>query len=87
MEINVLRSEKDEIEFQIENVTLAEILRVYLNEDDAVSFAAWKRDHPTKLPIMLVQTKGKSPKKAVADAVNLIVKDLDKVEADFKKLK
>ena len=87
MEINVLRSEKDEIEFQIENVTLAEILRVYLNEDDAVSFAAWKRDHPTKLPIMLVQTKGKSPKKAVADAVNSIVKDLDKVEADFKKLK
>lgn len=87
MEINVLRSEKDEIEFQIENVTLAEILRVYLNEDGAVSFAAWKRDHPTKLPIMLVQTKGKSPKKAVADAVNLIVKDLDKVEADFKKLK
>ncbi|PIN90607.1 hypothetical protein COU57_03050 [Candidatus Pacearchaeota archaeon CG10_big_fil_rev_8_21_14_0_10_32_14] len=87
MEINVLKSEKDEIEFQIENVTLAEILRVYLNNDSTVSFVAWKRDHPTKLPVMLLQTKGKAPKKAVQDAVAAITKDLDKIEGDFKKLK
>ncbi len=87
MEIKILRSEKDEIEFEIENVTLAEILRVYLNEDPSVSFAAWKRDHPTKLPVVLIQTKGKAPKKAINDAVNSITKDLEKVEVDFKKLK
>ena len=85
--MNILKSEKDEMELEIENLTIAEILRVYLNKDSSVTFAAWKRDYPTKSSILAVRTKGKNPKKAVADAVDLITKDLDKVEADFKKLK
>ena len=85
MNINVLRSEKDEIEFQIDNLTIAEILRVYLNKDSAVSFAAWTREHPTKPLKMLVKTKGKTPKKAVEDAVKVLTKELDKIEADVKK--
>ena len=87
MEINILKSSKDELELELENLTIAEILRVYLNKDSSVEFAAWKREHPTKKPVLAVKTKGKTPKKAVADAVNLITKDLDKVEADFKKMK
>ncbi len=87
MEINILKSSKDEIELEIENLTIAEILRVYLNKDSAVTFAAWKREHPTKKPILLVKTKGKTAKKAIDDAVSLITKNLDKLEADFKKLK
>ncbi|MCL5018296.1 MAG: hypothetical protein M1416_00820 [Candidatus Pacearchaeota archaeon] len=87
MEINVLKSEKDEMEFEIESLTLAEIFRVYLNKDSAVTFAAWKREHPTKKPVMSVKTKGKTPKKAIDDAVSAITKDLDKVEKDFSKLK
>jgi DNA-directed RNA polymerase subunit L len=87
MDINVLKSEKDQIEFEIESLTLAEILRVYLNKDSAVTFAAWKREHPTKKPIMSVKTKGKTAKKAIDDAVSAITKDLDKVEKDFGKIK
>jgi DNA-directed RNA polymerase subunit L len=87
MEINVLKSEKDEMEFEIESLTLAEILRVYLNKDSAVTFAAWKRDHPTKKPVMSVKTKGKAAKKAIDDAVSAITKDLDRIEKDFGKLK
>jgi len=87
MEINVLKSSKDELELELENSTIVEILRVYLNKDSSVEFAAWKREHPTEKPVLAVKTKGKTPKKAVADAVNLITKDLDKVEADFKKMK
>ncbi len=87
MEINVLKNSKDEIEFQIDNLTLVEILRVYLNKDTSVVFAAWKREHITKNPIMLVKTKGKSAKKALNDAVSAITRDLDKIEVDFKKLK
>ncbi len=85
--VNVLKSDKEEIELELDNLTLAEILRVYLNKDSAVSFAAWKRDHPSKNPKLLVKTKGKAPKKAVSDAVSAINKDLDKTLADFKKLK
>ncbi len=87
MEMNILKDSKEELEAEIESLTLAEILRVYLNRDSAVTFAAWKRVHPTKKPILAVKTKGKTPKKAINDAISAITKDLDKVEDDFKKLK
>jgi len=87
MEVTVLKSEKNEMEVELENLTIAEILRVYLNKDSSVNFAAWRREHPTKNPVLAVRTKGKSPKKAIAEAVNSITKDLEKVESDFKKLK
>ncbi len=87
MEINILTNTKEELEVEVESLTIIEILRVYLNKDDKVIFAAWKREHPTKKPILLVKTKGKTAKKAVNDAVANITKDLDKIETDFKKLK
>ncbi len=87
MEINVLKSSKDEIEMQLENLTMVELLRVYLNKDPSVSFAAWKREHPTEKPIINVKTKGKTAKKAVGDAIDAITKDLEKIEKDFKAMK
>ena len=74
MELKILKDEKEELEVELENITLAEILRVYLNKDADVSFAAWKREHPTKKPVLNV--KGKNPKKAVKEGVASIVKDL-----------
>ena len=87
MELNILKSLKNEIEVEFENLTIVEILRVYLNKDPSVKFAAWKRRHPTEKPILLVKTKGKTAKKAINDAVSAIAKNLDKTESDFKKLK
>jgi len=87
MEIEIIKNSKDEIETQVGNVTLAEILRVYLNKDSAVTFAAWRRDHPSEIPVLLVKTKGKTAKKAIADAVVAASKDLDKVEKEFKGMK
>jgi DNA-directed RNA polymerase subunit L len=87
MEINILKNEKDMIEVELESLTIAEILRVYLNRDSDVIFAAWKREHPTKKPILLVKTKGKTAKKAVDEAVSAITKDLEVLESEFKKLK
>ena len=87
MEVKILKNTKEEIEFQLDSLTLAEILRVYLNKDSSVNFAAWKREHITENPIMLVKTKGKTAKKALNDAISTVTKDLDKIEADFKKMK
>lgn len=87
MEIEILESSKNEIKLELENITIAEILRVYLNKDFGVSFAAWKREHPTEKPVLLVKTKGKTAKKTIQDAVAEIEKDLDKIESNFKKLK
>jgi DNA-directed RNA polymerase subunit L len=87
MEMNILRNEKEELELETDSLTMVEILRVYLNKDSAVTFAAWKREHPTKKPVLLVKTKGKSAKKAIEEAVSEITKDLEKVEDEFKKMK
>lgn len=87
MEIKVLKSSKDRIEIEIENLAVVELLRVYLNKDPAVTFAAWKREHPSEKPILAVKTKGKTAKKSVNDAVSAVTKTLDKVLGDFKKLK
>ena len=87
MNITILKSSKDEIEIEVDNLTIVEILRVYLNKDSSVIFVAWKREHPTKNPILRVQTKGKIAKKVVNDAVSAITKDLDNVASDFKGLK
>lgn len=85
MELKILKDEKDELEVELDNVTLAEVLRVYLNEDSDVSFVAWKREHPTKNPVLKV--KAKNPKKAIKDAVSTVAKELDKIEKDFSGLK
>ena len=87
MEFKVLKSTKDEAEIETDSLTVAEILRVYLNRDSAVTFAAWKREHPTKNPTLLVKTKGKASKKAVEEAVSEIEKDLEKASKEFKKIK
>ncbi|MCK5624401.1 hypothetical protein KAI04_01000 [Candidatus Pacearchaeota archaeon] len=87
MEIKILKNEKEEIEFQVDSLTIVEILRVYLNKDSSVNFAAWKREHITENPIMSVKTKGKTAKKALNDAIVAATKELDKLETDFKKLK
>ena len=87
MEIKVLESSKDEIRVEIDSLTIVEILRVYLNKDSSVVLAVWKREHPTKNPVLTVRTKGKAAKKVIDDAVSAITKELDKIAADFKKLK
>ena len=51
-----------------------------------MEFAAWKRGHPSKPVILRVETKGKSVKKAIEDAVSTIMKEADKLVSDVKKL-
>lgn len=87
MDINILKESKDEMEIEVDSLTMVEILRVYLNRDSAVTFAAWKRSHPTSKPVLLVKTKGKTVKKAIGDAISDIEKDLDKLDSEFKKAK
>lgn len=86
MNIKILKSDKNEIEVEIDNITIAEVIREYLHKDSSVEFAAWKRDHPDKPVILRVETKNKSAKKAIEDAVNIIIKEADNLVAKVKKL-
>ena len=55
MELVVLKNPKEEIEVELENLTLVELLRVYLNKDSGVSFDSWKRDYPSEKSILKVK--------------------------------
>jgi len=85
MEIKILKEDKDMIEVEIDNLTLVEVLRAYLNKDDSVTLAVWRREHPTKNPILRVE--GKNPKKLIQKSIERIEKELDKAEKEFKDLK
>ncbi len=85
MEVKVIKNEKENLLVEVDNQTVAEILRVYLNEDDAVVMAAWKREHPNKPVIFEIKTKGKSAKKALEDAASAIEKETEKYLDEFKK--
>lgn len=84
MELEVIKSEKEELEVKIDNITVAEILRVYLNEQ-GVKFAVWRKEHPTKPAIFKIQTSGKTTKNAISEAVSAIKKDASKLSAILKK--
>ena len=84
MDIKILKHEKNSVELSIDNLTIAEILRVYLNRE-GIEFAAWRREHPSKPLLFKIKDSGKPVKKAVADAVDAIEKDCAKILGVLKK--
>ena len=87
MEIKIIKDEKNLLEVQFDNQTVAELVRVYLNQDDSVKLGAWKREHYSKPVVLKVETDGKTAKKALQDAIAKAQKDLNKYSEEFKKAK
>jgi DNA-directed RNA polymerase subunit L len=87
MEIKIINDEKNELIFSINNQTVAEVIRTYLNKDSSIKLAAWKKEHYSKPLIMKIKTEGKTAKKALSEAISKIQKDLDKYKEEFKKAK
>jgi DNA-directed RNA polymerase subunit L len=85
--IKVIKKEKDELHLEIANLTIAELLRNYLWQDSATVLAAWKREHPSKNPVLVLKTKGKNPKKVLEDTITKIRKINAKLISEFKKFK
>ncbi len=83
MNIEIVKEDKNEIELKIDNVTVAEILRIYLNEQ-GVEFAAWRREHPSRPVLMKIKSSG-NLRKIVNDSVNAIKKECDVLVAGLKK--
>lgn len=83
--IKIIKSDKNELKVEIANLTLAELLRKELWNDEDVVASAWQRDHPSKNPILLVQTKSKTAKKALLDAMARLEKMNSAILEEFKK--
>jgi len=84
MEVKIIKEEKGILDIEIGSLTIAEVLRVYLNKEGA-KLAAWKRDHPTKNPVLHIESD--NPKKLLKKAIATLEKEIDKTVDEFKKLK
>ena len=85
MEIKIITDEKDKLDVEVDNLTVIELMRNYLNKDSSVKLAAWRREHPTKNPVLHIEAP--NPKSALKKAITAATKDLDKYADEFKKAK
>ena len=84
MQVKILKDEKNTLDIELSSLTIAEVLRVYLNKEGA-KLAAWKRDHPTKNPVLHIEAD--NPKKLLKSAIAKLEKEIDSAVDEFKKLK
>lgn len=87
MEIQILADEKNILDVSLDNQTVAELLRVYLNMDSKVKIAVWKKEHYSRPLKLHIETAGKDAKKALVDAIDLVKKDLKKYSDEYSKAK
>jgi len=62
MNIEIIKQEKEHIEFKTDNITIAELIRKEIRKNDSVVFAGWKREHPLKPLVFVLKTKGDASK-------------------------
>ena len=84
MNVEVISAEPHLMELRVDNLTVVELLRVYLNNNN-IKFAAWRRDHLTKPVIFRIESSGKTVKKDIIEAISGISKDLDVLSKIVKK--
>lgn len=84
MEIKILKDEKDCLDIEFNNLTIAEVLRAYLVKEN-VKLAAWKRDSPYANPVLHIEAN--EPKKVLKAAIAALEKEVDMIVNDFKALK
>ena len=84
MEIKILKQDKNSIDVEIDNLTIVELIRNYANKQGA-KLAAWKREHPSKNPVLHIESD--NPKSLLKKAIVAAEKDIDKAVDDFKKMK
>jgi DNA-directed RNA polymerase subunit L len=84
MEAKIIKDEKNELDLELDSITIAEVLRTYLNKNGA-KLAVWKQEHPTKNPILHIEAD--NAKKVLKDSIAQLQKEIDGAVADFKKMK
>jgi DNA-directed RNA polymerase subunit L len=85
MEVSVLKKEKNHVEVEMGSLTLAELIRDMLWQDKATTLAAWKREHPSKKPLLILKTEGKDAMKVLMDTIDKIQKINEEMISEFKK--
>ena len=90
MEITPIESTKNKLKLEIkgEDHTFVNSLRKELWNDKAVKAAGYQIEHTqTTNPVLILETKDKSPKKVLEGAVSRLKKQTKELFSLFKKLK
>jgi len=88
LEIEVLKKEKNLLEFKIkgERHALSNLLKTKLLEEKEAEFVAYKLEHPMDQDsVFVLRTKTKDPKKVLIDTLTDIQKDLNEFSKELKK--
>ena len=85
MIVKILKNEKNHLEMELANLTVAELVRNELWEDSSVTIAAWKKSHPTKNPVLVIKTEGKTAQKVLIECLERIEKNNKQLIEDAKK--
>ncbi|MEM4703258.1 MAG: RpoL/Rpb11 RNA polymerase subunit family protein [Candidatus Pacearchaeota archaeon] len=85
MTYKIIKQDKDILEIETDNLTVAELLRNELWQDKATELAVWKREHPSKNPVLVLKTKGKTAKKVLQDTIKKLRERNDELLKEFKK--
>ncbi len=86
MELKILEETKNKLIFELvgEDHTFCNALKQELTESDDVKIASYKIEHPLRnVPQFIVETAGKDPRKAVADAAKRLQANLEKFRKSF----
>jgi len=84
MEVKIINEEKGVLDIELGNLTIAEVLRVYLNQEGA-KLAVWRREHPSKNPVLHIEAA--NAKSVLKKAISRIEKEIDSAVSEFKELK
>ncbi len=87
MEVKVVKSEGNELKIEISDFTVCEFLRNELWKDEKVVLASYSRKHPTAAPVLRIVAEGKTPKKALEDAIGRAAKVNEEFLKVFKAAK
>jgi len=88
MKVSVISNEKDSLEFFIEGErhTLPNLLKEKIAGMEGIEFCAYRLDHPLDKKARFI-VKGKSPKKAIEEAIKLSKEELAEFKKEVEKLK
>lgn len=84
MNVEIVSEEKNSIELHVDNLTIVEVLRNYM-DSNGVDFVAWRKEHPSKPLVFKASVLEGTVKKSISEGISSIRKDLELVEKSLKK--
>ena len=84
MKVKVLENKTNELKLEIDDSTICEALRKELWEDKTLIQASYSRKHSIESPVLVIQTEGKSAKKALQDAIARLEKKSEEFAKSIK---